>query len=194
MNKAPTPIERIVQVMCDAGDSSVDYGYLEEKTKLPRRAIMQAINRASTRQIDYFQKITPGVYRLTHAGREALCKGCVHRPKTRTKPLKHMLEGATGIRAIIWKLLRMNRVANIPDCMIAVSLYAQKHGIKNAENQVRFYVNALVRANFLARRGRRRSYSYALVNDPGPKAPVLTAGGRFYEPNRAEWIEGGGNV
>lgn len=192
MEKAPTPIERIVKAMCEAERGSVDYGYLVDKTALSRRTVMQAINRASTRQTGYFEAHGPGVYSLTQKGKDALCAGCVHRPKTPTKPLKHMLEGATGIRAIVWKLVRMKRTVTVPDCMVAVSEYAKQHSIKNAKNQVHVYLNALVRGLFVFRRGKLRAYQYTLVYDPGPKAPVVSAGGRgrIYEPNKGEWIEG----
>jgi hypothetical protein len=189
---APTPIELIVKAMCEAGASSVDYGFLEEKTKLSRRTIGQAINRARTRNTDYFMLHAPSVYSITAAGRKALCDGCVHRPKTPTKLCTQLTDGATGLRALVWKLARIKRSFDVNDCLVATSEFCKTQGIKNPSNQIRVYLCALARASVLIVSGKMRSHRYVLAADLGPKAPTANARGDVFDANKGQWILKGG--
>ena len=92
-----------------------------------------------------------------------------------------------GLRAKAWWVLRKNRTMTLAELLLTVCTGREK----SAANNLRNWLNSLVRAGVLAREladdGKptsNGSYHYCLVADLGPKAPVIRQSqGCVFDPN-----------
>lgn len=98
-----------------------------------------------------------------------------------------------GLRAKAWWVLRKNRCMTLAELMLTVCDGSEKE----AEGNLRRWLNALVNVGILTRSrvpdGKltsNGSYQFRVVNDIGPKPPVVQVSSRsVFDPNSCSLVE-----
>ncbi len=100
-----------------------------------------------------------------------------------------------GLRARAWWVLRKNRSMTLIDLQSSLCTGSEKDPVAN----LRKWLTKLVAAGVVViervddgKPTSNGSYSYTVVKDLGPKAPIVRAqGGQVFDPNSNAIIEGG---
>ncbi|HMW22661.1 MAG TPA: hypothetical protein PKC59_04425 [Burkholderiaceae bacterium] len=133
------------------------------------------------------ERIAPGQYRLTAAGRDAHRDGVAIKSGPR-KPFSAMRQATGTLRARLWSALRAKRKGTI-DALLRIAARGDERDARvNAQKYLRGLDKAAVvrlldwrepnPSNPGAARGR-----WLLLNDIGPQTPVLRRDGSVWDPN-----------
>lgn len=96
-----------------------------------------------------------------------------------------------GLRAKAWWVLRKNRSMTLAELLLTLCDGTEGNAETNLGGWLRLLCNAGIVERKRETTGKRPVYRYTLINDLGPKAPVVRVkDGVVFDPNRGEVIGG----
>lgn len=187
------PSNHLLGLIHDAGEDGLTLAALDAGADLERKSIRNAIEVLKGRGL--IERVAPGQYRLTAAGRLAQQFGTPIKPGPEGQTLSVARRYPRCLRGKLWAAMRALGKFSLDDLL----LRAAKGDEADARNNALKYVNALERAGYLVRMRQRQPGTaptsngfvrWLLVRNTGPQAPIWqNAKGQIHDPNSGETFD-----
>jgi DNA-binding transcriptional ArsR family regulator len=190
-----TSAERILAALPPPGEP-LAVEAITARTRLSRKEALRDLARLRTQGLveNTGGPGHPGAYRLTRAGVEARAAGGVSKPGPKGAQTGRRQAPVDTLRARVWRALRANGKATIPELLISASRGDERAAASNIGR----YLRALERAGYVTRLKRRSPGTKITSNgfitwlllpdrDTGARAPAHhPVRGELRDPNTGE--------